>query len=446
MRADPLAATTPPLSEIEQRAGDAVAEREHELVELVQALIRFDTVTHSAAAPPRDEAAVQEFLAARLRAAGADVSVAEPDPALVAGHRMIPDGFTFAGRPQLVARFTGSGGGRTLLLNGHVDVVAPEPLDAWRHDPFAGVVEDGAVHGRGACDMKGGVACIVVAAEALARCKVPLDGDLLVNVVTDEESTGAGGFASALTLRADGAIVTEPTRLDVSIACRGSVLPRIVVEGRASHAGIARRHPGDGGPVNAIEKAALVLDAIRRLREEWALQPRHRYLSPPDCVPTIIRGGEWLVSHPASCSLDCHVEYLPGQADSDGWGSEVEREFVEWIQRAADADPWLAGHPPRVEWAVGAVPPAEVPADDPVVEATLGAARATGIESRLSGLDTWHDAATLTVEGGIRAICFGPGDIHLAHTASESVPIDDLVACAQALAVAAIRFCGGRGA
>jgi acetylornithine deacetylase len=274
--------------------------------------------------------------------------------------------------------------------------------------------------------------------------QVRLDGDLLVNVVTDEESTGAGGLVSALTLEADGAIVTEPTGLDVWIACRGSVLPRIVIEGRAGHAGIARRHPDDGGPVNAIEKAALVLDAIRRLREEWALHPRHPYLSAPDCVPTIIRGGEWLVSHPASCTLDCHVEYLPRQADADGWGSEVEREFVQWIRRAADADPWLAAHPPRVEWAVGAVPPAEVPADDPVVEATLSAARATGIDSRLGGFDNWHDGATLTVEGGIPAICFGPGEIHLAHTVSESVPIADLIACAQALAVAAIRFCGGR--
>jgi acetylornithine deacetylase len=423
------------LSDTEQRVCAAIAEREQELVELLQALIRFDTVTHPVGTPRRDEAALQEHLAGRLRAAGAAVEVAEPDPAVVAGHPMIPDGFSFAGRPQLVARFAGTGGGRTLLLNGHADVVATDPVEAWRHDPFAAVVEDGAVHGRGACDMKGGVACMVFAAETLARLRVQLAGDLIVNVVTEEESTGAGGLVSARTLQADGAIVPEPTGLDVWIACRGSLLPRITVEGRAGHAGIAPRHPDEGGPVNAIEKAAILLEAIRRLREEWALRPRHPYLSAADCVPTMVSGGEWIVSYPASCVVDCHIEYLPGQED-------VEQEFVDWIRRAADADPWLAAHPPRIEWAAGEVSPAEVPADDPVVEAAVGAVRAVGREGRLGGLDNWHDGATLTVEAGIPAICLGPGDVHLAHTSSESVPVADLVACAQALAVAAMRFCG----
>jgi acetylornithine deacetylase len=430
------------LSAGEQRVCAAIAEREDELVELLQALIRFDTTTHVADAPPRQEAALQAYLAERLAAAGASVEVFEPDAALVAGHPMIPDGFTFDGRPQLVARFVGTGGGRSLLFNGHVDIVDVHPLEAWTHDPFAAVLADGAVHGRGSCDMKGGVACMVFAAEILARLGVRLAGDLVVNTVTEEESTGAGGLASARTLQADAAIVTEPTALDVWIACRGSLLPTITVEGRAGHAGIAPRHPDEGGAVNAIEKMAIVLEAIRRLREEWALRPRHPYLSPGDCVPTVVQGGEWIVSHPASCRLDCHIEYLPDQADEQGFGSNVEREFTEWIARAAATDPWLAEHPPRIEWMVGGVPPAEVPGDDPIVEAALSAARAVGRPSKLGGLDNWHDGATLAVEAGIPAICLGPGDIHLAHTSSESVPVADLVACAQALAVTALRFCG----
>jgi acetylornithine deacetylase len=283
---------------------------------------------------------------------------------------------------------------------------------------------------------------MVFAAETLARLDVRLAGDLVVNTVTEEESSGTGGLVSARTLCADGAIVPEPSGLDVWIACRGSLLPTITLEGRGGHAGIAPRHPDEGGPVNAIEKTAVVLDAVRRLREEWALRFRHPYLSPPDCVPTMIQGGEWLVSYPASCRLECHVEYLPEQADEHGWGSRVEAEFVEWIRRAADADPWLAQHPPRIEWTVGGVPPAEVPQDDPVVVAALGAARAVRPDAKLGGLDNWHDGATLVVEAGIPAICLGPGDVHLAHTTSESVPVAELVACAQALAVAAIRFCG----
>ena len=432
------------LSPGEQRLCAAVAERSDELVELLRTLIRFDTVTHvpGSGAPAREEAALQAFLAERLRAAGAAVEVAEPDASLVAGHPMIPEGFTFEGRPQLVARFAGSESGRTLLLNGHVDVVDVMPVAAWAHDPFAAVVADGVVHGRGACDMKGGVACMVFAAELLAELGVRLAGDLIVNTVTEEESTGAGGLASARTLHADAAIVPEPSGLDVWIACRGSLLPTITVEGRAGHAGLAPRHPDEGGAVNAIEKMAILLDAVRRLREEWSLLPRHPYLSPADCVPTVVQGGEWIVSHPASCRLDCHIEYLPAQADARGWGSLVECEFVDWILRAAATDPWLAAHPPRIDWSVGGVPPAEVPADDPVVEAALSAVDAIGRPARLGGLDNWHDGATLMVEAGIPTICLGPGDMYLGHTTSESVPVDDLVACAQALAVTAMRYCG----
>jgi acetylornithine deacetylase len=430
------------LSALEQRVCDSIAEREGELVELLQALIRFDTTTHVGDAPPREEAALQAYLADRLRVAGAAVEVSEPDAAALAGHPFIPEGFTFDGRPQLVARFSGSGGGRTLLFNGHVDVVDVHPLDAWAYPPFDAAIVHGVVHGRGACDMKGGVACMVFAAETLAALGIQLRGDLIVNTVTEEESTGAGGLVTARTIRADAAIVTEPSGLDVWVACRGSLLPTITVEGRAGHAGLAPRHPDEGGAVNAIEKMMIVLDAVRRLREEWALRARHPYLSPADCVPTIVQGGEWIVTHPARCKLDCHIEYLPGQADEEGWGAKVEAEFTDWIMRAAATDPWLAEHPPAIEWTVGGVPPAEVSTDEPIVEAALAAARAVGRQSRLAGLDNWHDGATLTVEAGIPAICLGPGDIYLAHTASESVPIADLVACAQALAVAALRFCG----
>ena len=171
--------------------------------------------------------------------------------------------------------------------------------------------------------------------------------------------------------------------------------------------------------MNAIEKMALVLDAVRRLREEWALRPRHPYLSPADAVPTIIQGGEWLVSYPATCALEVHLEFLPDQADERGYGSRVEREFEDWIARAAAADPWLAAHPPVVAWGSGAVPPAEVPADDPIVVTALAAAAAVGRPGRLAGLDNWHDGATLTAEAGIPAVCLGPGDIRLAHTHAE---------------------------
>lgn len=427
---------------LEQQVCEHIARREGELVELLRALIGYDTVAVDRVASGGEVAALQRFLADRLERRGAEVTVEEPDARIVAGHPFVADGFSFAGRPQLVARFAGEGGGRTLLLNGHIDVVSVEPRDRWSADPFGGEVRDEAVYGRGACDMKGGVAAMTFAAEALTELGMTLRGDLLVNTVSEEETTGAGGLVSARTLRADAAIVPEPSALAVGIACRGSLLATITVEGRAGHAGIAPRHHSEGGAVNAVEKAAYLLEAIRRLNEEWALRPRHPFLAPAECVPTAIHGGEWIVSYPARCALDCHFEYLPDQADRQGWGSLVEREFEDWIARAAAADPWLREHPPEVEWSLGGVPPAEVSAGEPIVQTLLGAQRDLGREARLGGLDNWHDGATLITEGGIPTVNYGPGDIHRAHAADERVPIAELVACSQGIAVAALRFCG----
>ncbi|MGZ4481230.1 MAG: M20 family metallopeptidase [Gaiellales bacterium] len=423
-------------AEIERRRGD--------LVDLLRTLIRFDTTTHEPGHAPRDEAALQGYLAERLARAGADVRVWEPEVGPLAGHPMVPDGFTFEGRPQLAARFPGRGGGRTLLFNGHIDVVSIEPRERWSHDPFAAVVEDGRVHGRGSCDMKGGVACMVFAAEILARLGVRLKGDLIVNTVTDEESSGAGALAAVRHgVRADAGIVTEPTAFEVWVGCRGSLSPTITVEGRPGHAEMAQPHWRAGGAVNAIEKMAIVLDAVRGLRDDWRGRPdkQHPYLSPGDIVPAIIRGGEWIVTYPSSCTLQCELMYLPANADPDGWGTEVEAEVQEWILRHATADPWLAAHPPLVEWGLD-IPPYEVDPAHPIVSTMVRASESVGEPAPLSGLDSWFDAATFTRFGGTPSIGRGPRSIAWGHTIDEYVPVEDLVRCAQGLALAAVRFCG----
>jgi acetylornithine deacetylase len=428
------------LTALERQVAARVAARRQELVALLCELIGYDTRTHVVGDPPRQEVELQTSLARRLERVGADVSVAEPDVGLIADHPLVPDHFSFAGRPQLVARFAGAGGGRTLLLNGHVDVVDADPQEGWLSHPFIGDARDGAVWGRGACDMKGGVASMVVAAETLAEMRIRLRGDLVVNTVTDEESTGAGGLVSARTLRADGAIVPEPTSLGIAIACRGSLLPTLTVQGRTGHAGSPPRHHDDGGNVNAIDKAIYLIDAVRRLRDDWSLHRAHPYLAPADCVTTSIRGGDWIVSYPGSCVVNFHIEYLPASDGSDP-AAHVCAEFEDWVMRAASADPWLRTHPPRVQWLVGGVPPAAVAGDAAIVQLLAGADRALGRRGELSGFDNWHDGASLIVEGGIPSVCYGPGRLAVAHTVDEQVPVDDLVNCCQGIAVAAMRFC-----
>ena len=262
--------------------------------------------------------------------------------------------------------------------------------------------------------------------------------------MTDEEATGAGAIAAvARGVQADVGIIPEPTSFDVWVACRGDVIPTITVPGRLGHAGIEHPDPDSGGAVNAIEKAAYLLGTLQELHDEWQVRRdhNHEYLSPGHVIPTVIAGGDWVVNVPDSCRITLHVSYLPGHADEDGWGTRVESELAEHVSRAAAADPWLAEHPPTIEWSVD-IPAAEVDPNHPVVELALGAGEAVGRPGRRAGLDSWHDGATFTRFGGTPTVAFGPRQIDRAHAVDECVPVEDLVACSQAVAVAAIRQCG----
>jgi acetylornithine deacetylase len=429
----------------EQRLVDAVAARADDLVALLCDLIGFDTTSRAApGAPARDEAALQQHLGARLRSAGAEVDVWEPSPTDVADHPLCPaGGIGFAGRPQLAARFGGSGGGRSLLLNGHIDVVPARREDGWEQDPFAAQVSDGRVTGRGACDMKGGIAAMVVAAETIAAAG-GLAGDLIVCTNTDEESSGVGGLACARHgVAADFAIVPEPTSLEVWPACRGSVYCSIELRGRSGHS--EQEHPSwrDGGAVNAIDTARHLLDGVERLRADWRSRrsSRHPLLDPPDIVASrLVADSGWPVTIPDRAEITLAVLVLPAQADADGWTRDVQHEVERFLRNWCDADPWLAANPPSFAWHTE-VNPSETPVETESVRALLAANEALGLPSRLGGLGSWYDGATFALETGTPALMYGPSSIDRAHTVGEWVAVDELVACAQALALTAWRLC-----
>ncbi len=438
------------LSPEEQRICARIAEREADLVELTSALIGFDTTAREPGDPARDEAALQEHLADRLARAGAEIDLFEPGAAEMAGRPLVPPGLDFTGRPQLIATLRGRGGGRSLVLNGHIDVVSAQPRDRWRSDPFVAEVRDGNLYGRGACDMKGGIAAMVLATEVLAELDVPLAGDLIVATNTDEESSGAGGSALVQHgIAADAGIVTEPTGFDTWIACRGSEYGVITVPGRPGHAEVRQPDWRRGGAVNAIDKAAVVLAAIESLRREWAGRREfdHPHVSPPSLLATMARAGEWAVTYPATCELTIAVMFVAAQADERGAGSRVRREVEEWIAReCARHDDWLAEHPPTVRWWPNPVMPMDIPESEPIVATMTAASADVGRPGRLGGLDSWYDGATLTQLAGIPSIGYGPpgfssDGVSVAHMIDEYVPVDGLVACAQGLAVAAMRFC-----
>ncbi len=425
----------------EERVVEAVRARTDDLVALLCELIAYDTTARSPGDPPRDEEALQRTLERRLRALGATTDMWEPEP-IEPGNRHYP-AVDFRGRPQLAATMPGSDGGPSLLLNGHIDAVSIDAPELWSVPPHEGTVRDGCVYGRGANDMKGGVAAMVVALESLAAAGVALAGDVVFCTVTDEESSGAGGWSAVRHgVKASAGICAEPTDLDLCTACRGTVCPTITVHGRQGHAEIVQRHWRDGGAVNAIEKAQIVIDAARRLREEWRTRPDHQHplLKPGDIVPTVMNAGRWHVTYPASCTIRFDCQYLPGHVDEQGTGAAVEREIVAWMEAAAEADPWLREHPLEWGWSNDVVP-AEIPSDTPLVVVTRECAQNLGLSCRLMGFDSWHDAATFSANG-TPVFSFGPRDFGTIHGVDERVSIDDLVDVAAVTALAAMRYCG----
>lgn len=419
---------------------DEIASRRDELVGLATDLIRFDTTAREPGEPAHQEADLQHYLAARLRRAGAEVDLWEPAEGELAGSPQVPDDIDFRGRPQLVARFAGAGHAPSLLFNGHIDAVSVEPREEWSSDPLQAEIREGRLYGRGASDMKGGVAAMVLAAETLADLGIALNGDLLVNTVTDEEWNGAGGLAAvAHGVRADAGLVPEATGFEAWVACRGILNPTVTVRGRAGHAESPQPSWREGGAVNAIGKAEMVLASARQLNVEWANRPelRHRLLQSGTLVATVIAGGEWWVTVPAQCQVTFDVTYLTEQADADGYGSAVRREIEEWILAAAREDDWLAEHPPTFAWSTD-LPPAEIAENHEIVVTALGAAEAVGRSSGVGALHSWHDAATFT-RSGVPTISFGPSGAGI-HAPDEYVIVDDLVACSQAYALSALRF------
>ena len=441
---DPLDSTQ--LTPAERALTDEIAGRRDEIVALACDLIRFDTQSREEpTSPARQDAALQAYLGERLRASGADVDIWEPGPAEVENHPLTPpEGIGFAGRPQLAAKFAGTGGGRSLLLNGHIDVVTARMEDGWTHDPFDPLVGDGRIVGRGSCDMKGGIASMVVAAEALVRTGL-LRGDVTVCTNTDEECGGWGALACARHgVSADFAIIPEPSGLEVWPACRGSAYCTVTIPGRAGHTEQEHAHFRSGGAVNAIEKTQHFLAGVDRLRLDWRSRPesRHPLLPMPDIVCSrLVADAGWIVTIPGRATLMLAVLVLPGQADQVGWTSSVQEEVETYLRRWCDADPWLAENPPVFDWHTE-VNPSETPVDTPSVRALLGANAALGLPLKLGGLGSWYDGATFALEANTPALMYGPSHIDWAHTVGEYVPIDDLVHCAQGIAVAGLRLCG----
>ena len=423
-----------------------VAERRDELVGLVQSLVRFDTtsvdLSPGSTQTENQEAELQAYVAERLRAIGAEVDQWEPDPSEFAHHPMMPAWHHWRGRPLTVGVVRGSGGGRSLIVNGHIDVVAAG--DGWTSPPFAAEVRDGRIYGRGAVDMKGGVAAALFALEALHAAGIGVAGDVIFEAVPDEETCAMGTVAAiARGYRADAGLVPEPTRFRLWVATRGLLHGTLTVPGRSAHAEMNQPPWQEGGGVNAIEKAAFLLDAVGNLATRWGAREdkRHPLLGTPGIHPTGIRGGTFISNLPERCEVDFNSTYLPANADEHGYGSIPRGEIERAVADAAARDDWLAEHAPTWSWYTD-YPPSEIDPAAAIIAAVREAASALGIDARAEGIDTTYDGALLTLFADTPSPAFGPGDLARAHAPDEWVGIDELELAARLYARAIVAWCG----
>ncbi|ELZ41012.1 peptidase M20 [Halorubrum californiense DSM 19288] len=455
----------------------------------------FDTRSFAAAlcryrSTAGEEAAAAAFVAERLADLGFETYAWDADPAVLADHPSFPtdlDAAAVEGRRSVagVLELGGAsdgddagdpgcenGGGDpvpTLVLNGHLDVVPAEPTE-WSSDPFDPVWRDDAGGGadgradtdgdadadgrgdgggetltaRGAADMKSGIAACVGAAvdvrEGVADGSIDLPPSglrLVVEAVAGEEDGGYGAATAALAspypFERDAAIVAEPTELRPVVACEGSLMARLEIDGRSAHAATRWRGEDVLPRFEAIREAFMTLESERG---ESVSHPLYgEFPVPWPVVCGRVEAGSWASTVPATLEAEFRIGVAPGETVA-----EVAAAFRERLETVAAEDPWLREHPPRFERFSVQFEPAEIPVDEPVVEAVRAGLVATGLPDVEPRGATYGADSRHFVAAGIPAVLFGPGTIDEAHYPDETIAWDQVVRARVAIAAAAERF------
>jgi acetylornithine deacetylase len=371
---------------------------------LTAQLVAIESINPDVVSNGSGEGEIARFVVEWCERAGLETTLIEPAP----------------GRPNVVAVARGSGGGGTLILNAHTDTVGVAGMT----DPFEARLDGGRLYGRGTYDMKGSLAaCMLAAAEAARR---GLRGDVVLTAVCDEEFASVGTEAVAASIRADAAIVTEPTEMQLAIAHRGFVCFEIETIGRAAHG--SRPHLG----IDAIAKMGRVLVGIEELDRELRAHPTHARLGSGSVHASLIEGGQEYSSYPARCLLQAERRTIPGET-----AELAEGEIRDILSASGRDDPEFSGEV-RV---VASREPFEVAEDAELVEIVRRSGTSvTGVEPDVVGVSFWADSALLAASG-IPTVLFGPRG-EGAHAEIEWVDVGDLERCVEIYAAVAAEVCG----
>lgn len=382
-----------------------------------------------------NERAAQLNVAGKLRALGFDVDTWEVDFEKLRGH---PDfGMSYPRDEGLGVVGTVGEAGRTLILCGHVDTVAPGDTANWDTPPLEATTVDGRLYGRGSADMKGGLACGLYAVKAVLDAGVELEGRVVFESVIGEEDGGCGALATCLRgYRADAGVVMEPSEVKIAPEIAGAMSFRVAVPGRAVHACV--REEG----VSAVDKFIDIYQGLRELereRNQSIEDPLYsRYETPYAINVGRVEGGQWPGTVPESVTFDARMGVAVDESQED-----ARRVLEEKIDELADGDQWLREHRPKVEWVGYSFAPSRIPVDHPIVETIGGAYRdVTGTEPVLEGMTYASDVRHLVNVAETPTTVFGPGDVRVAHGPNEFVPLEELEVTARTLALTILRFVG----
>lgn len=411
-------------------------------------LVSFRTASQDPKDPyfPTEIHACHGFIRAGLEVMGCEIDT------------WLAPAMSFPEHPVLVGTLKGSGGGPSMALNGHVDVVPTGDTSAWRHDPWAGEISEGKLWGRGACDMKGGVAAMIQAVKVVQDCGFRLKGDVYIHVVSDEEVVGYGSRECAEKApRPDFVIVTEPTRLNILPVEGGLEHMRIEIEGREEHAGrryssIYPRHGDPGHGVNAVEKGFKIVQAMQDLERNWAITKSHPLLPAGfnTLLPGIFIGGPGggkdgqlnIITNPGTtpnyCAIEYNIWYYPQETLA-----EIKEALEGYVMALAEYDPWLKAHPPKFTWCLRNIsfPPVNTSPDHEVVRSLMASLHKLGCAPEITGFNAASDLAWYA-EQGISGVIFGPGDLAQAHSPNEFIPVSDMLNATKAIALTLLAWCG----
>ncbi len=405
---------------------EAIEQRKDELIEIVAELVRRPSELGH-------EALVQEYVAEHLRGSDAQVEVWDLDDSITREPNAGNSGVPFAGRPNVTGKIAGAGGGKSMILNGHIDVVSAAPVDQWTHDPWGATIVDGKMYGRGAYDMKSGVGANLFLPRLLRDLGIQLQGDLTVHSVIEEECTGNGTLAASLRDTADAALVTESVGRNTPTGHLGVIWFRVSITGRSAHAGWASRG------VNAIVKSVPIIQALHQLDADLNVNVHPLYAGidhPINLNIGVIRSGDWPSTVPGDAEIRCRVSFFPDMSRE-----EMHRTIENCIAEACAGDAWLMEHPPTVRYDGFDTNGCEMNWNDPFIQALDHASLDATDYPLAPQVSTAVNDMRYYIFKGIPSTCYGAEGGN-AHAVDEWLDVASMPKLARTMASLLIDWCG----